>query len=360
MGGSINVQSLEDVGSKFTVYLPLKRSAAAGAPANVRKQNRVPSIVESRTTASTFGTVSSWTPLSPPSSASTSTSSSCCDDHDDGISGGVYRACTSAVVNEPPPVPCGLRPFEDTPPGLFPFDPLTTSTNAANIASVTTTMTAAESLNVVKKKGAIPSPPSLLLPAADNLQNTTTCTGRADPTSKIDKNGAHYPDAVARAVVEKATSSPMNKKTELLKLDLPPNDAVVLVVDDNALNRKLLARMLDHFNVEYKTATNGKHALDIIDASRNMKPNGDPTAPLFGLILMDMQMPVLGGTAATKEIRRRGLNIPVVALTANALDNHKKEALEAGATKFMTKPILRPDLYDVCRRYLFPQLASSG
>lgn len=67
-------------------------------------------------------------------------------------------------------------------------------------------------------------------------------------------------------------------------------------------------------------------------------------------------MPVLDGNEAIDIMRKEGVDIPIIALTANALDQHRDEALAAGATEFATKPILREDLYHKCRQYLQPSM----
>lgn len=141
-------------------------------------------------------------------------------------------------------------------------------------------------------------------------------------------------------------------RTAVPKFDFPPTSAVVLVVDDNMTNCKLLGRMLSKFNLEYDTVFNGKEAVDKILESRNV--TGDQDAPFYSLILMDMSMPVMGGAEATRILRGEKVTIPIVALTANALVENKEEALKAGATEFVTKPIMRNDLHTLCGRYLLP------
>lgn len=63
-------------------------------------------------------------------------------------------------------------------------------------------------------------------------------------------------------------------------------------------------------------------------------------------------MPFMDGSEATKKLREEGLHIPIIALTANALVHHRNESLAAGATEFVTKPILRGALYEKCCHYL--------
>jgi signal transduction histidine kinase/ActR/RegA family two-component response regulator len=141
-------------------------------------------------------------------------------------------------------------------------------------------------------------------------------------------------------------------KTEgvLPSFNFSPGQGVVLIIDDNKVNRKIIGRMLEFYNLESVEAVNGKEALDIIRASQNI--TGDTNAPHFGLILMDLQMPVMDGYEAMKTLRENGVSLPIVALTANALSREKHRAFEAGANDFQTKPILREELHALCSQFL--------
>jgi CheY-like chemotaxis protein len=116
------------------------------------------------------------------------------------------------------------------------------------------------------------------------------------------------------------------------------------------VNRKIIGRMLKFYNLESVEAVNGKEAVQIIRTSQNV--TGDSNAPHFGLILMDLQMPVMDGYEAMESLRGDGVSLPIVALTANALSRERQRASEAGANEFQTKPILREDLYALCNRFL--------
>jgi CheY-like chemotaxis protein len=142
----------------------------------------------------------------------------------------------------------------------------------------------------------------------------------------------------------------IQKEATLPSFDFPPGKGVVLVVDDNKVNRKIIGRMLQFYNVEYVEAINGKEAVDIIRTSQNVTGNSNATH--FGLILMDLQMPVMDGYEAMETLRCDGVNLPIVALTANALSREKQRAFEAGANEFQTKPILREDVHALCNRFL--------
>jgi CheY-like chemotaxis protein/HPt (histidine-containing phosphotransfer) domain-containing protein len=103
--------------------------------------------------------------------------------------------------------------------------------------------------------------------------------------------------------------------------------ARVLVVDDGPENRELLSLVLTEQGLWVDEAENGQVALDKLAAGSH------------DLVLMDMQMPVMDGYAATRELRRRGLRTPVVALTAHAMKGYEEEVLQAGCTAYLTKPV---------------------
>jgi PAS domain S-box-containing protein len=106
---------------------------------------------------------------------------------------------------------------------------------------------------------------------------------------------------------------------------IPP--ARVLVVDDGAENRELVSLVLAEQGLWVEEAENGQAALDKLASAG------------FDLVLMDMQMPVMDGYAATRELRRRGASLPIVALTANAMKGAEEQVMEAGCSGYLTKPI---------------------
>ncbi|CAD77986.1 MAG TPA: hybrid sensor histidine kinase/response regulator [Rhodopirellula baltica] len=106
--------------------------------------------------------------------------------------------------------------------------------------------------------------------------------------------------------------------------------ANILVVDDRRDIRYLAQHFIEKAGGTVVTATNGQEAIDTIFA--------EPKAEI-DLIVMDMQMPVLDGYDATAELRRRGCELPVIALTANAMKSDRDECLAAGCTDYTTKPL---------------------
>lgn len=115
----------------------------------------------------------------------------------------------------------------------------------------------------------------------------------------------------------------------------------VLVVEDNIDNQKLVSFLLRRVGATVAIAENGLQAVEMA------------LAHPFDLVLMDMQMPVLGGIDATRQLRERGYLAPIVALTANAMKREDVNAfLEAGCDDFIAKPIHRARLYELLARYL--------
>ncbi len=125
-----------------------------------------------------------------------------------------------------------------------------------------------------------------------------------------------------------------------------PKELSILVVEDNAVNRRLITKVLESAGHRVWTAENGQ------DAVQNVKTEA------FDLILMDMQMPDLDGLEATRAIRAgeaSGLRVPIYALTAHVLPSDRDKCLAAGMDGFLTKPIAVDELL-----HLVSKLAPGG
>lgn len=114
----------------------------------------------------------------------------------------------------------------------------------------------------------------------------------------------------------------------------------ILLVDDVVDNRALIKLLLEDMGATVDLAENGKVALDKILKNK------------YDLVLLDLQMPVMGGLEALKKVREHGKNIPVVILTANVIQNEEKESKNINCQGFLSKPIDEVKLKDVVSTYL--------
>jgi two-component system sensor histidine kinase/response regulator len=124
--------------------------------------------------------------------------------------------------------------------------------------------------------------------------------------------------------------------------------ARVLLVDDNDLNQEVATALLTDAGFLVDVAENGAVALDKV---RNRSP-----ANAYDIVLMDMQMPVMDGFEATREIRQlpQGANLPILAMTAHAMASDRERCLEAGMNDHIAKPIDPDDLWTKLRLWLKP------
>jgi PAS domain S-box-containing protein len=118
----------------------------------------------------------------------------------------------------------------------------------------------------------------------------------------------------------------------------------ILVAEDNAINQRLVVRMLEKRGHTVRVAGNGK---EVLAALKN---------ETFDLVLMDVQMPEMNGFEATAAIRawEQGTHIPIIAMTAHALKGDRERCLAAGMDAYVSKPLLAPQLFEVIESMIPP------
>ncbi len=113
----------------------------------------------------------------------------------------------------------------------------------------------------------------------------------------------------------------------------------ILVTEDASLIRDVTCMTAEMRGYSADGASNGQEALN------KLKDNS------YDLILMDCQMPVIDGYEATRRLRAAGNNTPVIGVTANPLDEDRKEGLDSGMNQFLEKPLTPDKLEDLIKQY---------
>jgi CheY-like chemotaxis protein len=123
----------------------------------------------------------------------------------------------------------------------------------------------------------------------------------------------------------------------------------VLLAEDGADNQRLISSMLRHAGATVTLASNGSEALEKVVAASYGQRASDPRP--IDLVLMDMQMPVLDGYQAARDIRSKGIALPIIALTAHVMSGDRERCLGAGCTSYLIKPVQRGELLRAVARY---------
>jgi PAS domain S-box-containing protein len=160
------------------------------------------------------------------------------------------------------------------------------------------------------------------------------------------------PDALISALLASKISESSGNKSQIQQVTqsklCTQKKTNILIVEDNYINQQVVMEMLKSLNCQYQVAENGQEALNML------KSHNEP----FDLILMDCQMPLMNGYDATKHIRANlngefDKNIPIIALTANAMKSDDIKCFEAGMNDYLPKPFVSEQLADVLHKWGF-------
>jgi len=183
------------------------------------------------------------------------------------------------------------------------------------------------------------------IPPVKTIILTDSLSGKESLESNIKGiDGYILKPAIASYVIEKVLAvfgmeklpSSMDKKAnswnEVLKNKL--SDKRVLIAEDNELNQQVVVELVHRAGIKVDCVINGK--LAVSKASENK----------YDMILMDLHMPIMDGFDASSKLREMGVDIPIVAITADAMDTVKKKCKNAGIDDIVTKPIIPELLYE--------------
>jgi CheY-like chemotaxis protein len=132
------------------------------------------------------------------------------------------------------------------------------------------------------------------------------------------------------------------KKTIEYEMEYPVFSANVLVAEDDLTNQTLIKILLENFGFEVTIVGDGKEAMEKVLAGQ------------FDIVFMDMQMPHMNGYDATRKLRKKGITMPIVALTANAMTGDKEKCFKAGCDEYLAKPVNRVELVELLNSYFTP------
>jgi PAS domain S-box-containing protein len=171
---------------------------------------------------------------------------------------------------------------------------------------------------------------------AEHLSAAATLTKPVTPSTLLDSflGALHLPGRAAPRAERHEESLNAHRRSLA--------GARILLVEDNPINQELASDLLGDVGIVLSTADNGRQALDMLEHET------------FDLVLMDCQMPVMDGYEATRALRQRpyGRDLPVIAMTANAMVGDREKVLEAGMNDHIAKPIRVDELFATLARWI--------
>lgn len=157
----------------------------------------------------------------------------------------------------------------------------------------------------------------------------------------VERSEAHARSEVSEQPLRSMPNPIENSKNSVEK---PLKDVNILLAEDGPDNQRLIGHILRHAGATVTIVSNGAEAVQAIAGESELNDG-------FNVVLMDMQMPVLDGYGAVRQLRSANYRRPIIALTAHAMASDRAKCLEAGCDDFTTKPINRSELIEIVLMY---------
>ncbi|MEO8053384.1 MAG: response regulator, partial [Acidobacteriota bacterium] len=171
--------------------------------------------------------------------------------------------------------------------------------------------------------------------------------GKVTVESQVGKGSTFIVTLPWEPVVESAPS-PLAPQAGVAVKEVVPSEVHVLLVEDNLINQKVVMAILRKKGFHIDVASDGREALSKLDAS--LEGSNRP----YNVVLMDVQMPVLDGLETTRIVRlnSRWDRLPIIAMTAHAMNGDRERCLQAGMNSYVSKPIQPAHLLSIIEKQL--------
>jgi len=160
--------------------------------------------------------------------------------------------------------------------------------------------------------------------------------------SSVEGQGSHFIFTLNPGLgkLEVAPNVPSQERLNPTSPELHISGVKILLAEDNVDNGEVIVKFLTEAGAQVEVARNGAEAVALARSEA------------FDIVLMDVQMPVLDGREATKQLRAGGYRVPIIALTAHAMVEEREKCLAAGCSDFLTKPLEIPTLLKTVKTWL--------
>ncbi len=211
-----------------------------------------------------------------------------------------------------------------------------------------------ETIQNIHSKLDLDNMPMIIMVTAFGREEVSSAAEGLDISSFLTKpvTASSLVDAImmARGMEDKETVRPVRREDELAAFKHQLRGARVLLVEDNEINQELAMELLLSNNIAVEVAENGQIAVDMLSEQT------------FDGVLMDCQMPVMSGYEATEAIRKKLqlMDLPVIAMTANAMAEDIEKARHAGMNDHISKPINVKDMFMTMAKWITPSNPDNG